>query len=171
MKMRSLIAFSLVVFLLIIPSALDAQFAEQHRTAHNALYGELLGKGVLYGFFYERLITERLGAGIGFSTWSVDLGFINAESVTLIPIYLSWYPIGDEDRLYVDAGMDFGSATVGVRLFGEARAEGSGTIGCVGFGFCRHTKDGGIMLKLGPMLFFGKGETRVWGNLSVGVTF
>jgi hypothetical protein len=172
MKTASLVSVPLLLLLLVVPSSLDAQFAQQERrTAHNSVYGEILGKGVLYGLFYERLLTDRLGAGIGFSTWGLDFGFVDMESVTLVPVYLSWYPLGDQDRLYLDGGVDFASANVSVRIFGGASAEGTGTIGFAGLGYCHNSRDGGIILKLGPMLFFGNGEVRVWGNLSVGVSF
>lgn len=129
MKMASLISVRLQVLLLVISSMLDSQFAQQQRrTAHNSVYGEPLGKGVLYGLFYERLLTDRIGMGIRFSSGRWDLGLGNVESVTMIPMYLAGIRSETRTGFVIDGGVDIASVSDSARIFDGGSTEGTGTI-------------------------------------------
>jgi hypothetical protein len=135
--------------------------------APNTVYVELGGKGLLYGVYYERLLVQRLGIAVGFSSWSIS--FFSSIDVTIIPVFLTWYPVGEEHHLYVDAGADFVTLSAEIGPFGTLK--GSGTIPVLGTGYCFRSNTGGFYFKIGPMFLFGNGEVRGWANVTAGVTF
>ena len=135
--------------------------------APNTVYFELGGKGLFYGLFYERLFTKNFGAAIGFSSWNIS--FFSSVDVTIIPAFLTWYPVGVEHHLYVDAGIDYVHLSAEIGPFGTVT--GSGVIPLVGTGYCYRSNSGGFYFKIGPLLFFGGGEVQGWANLTAGVTF
>ena len=135
--------------------------------APNTVYFELGGKGLLYGLYYERLLVQRLGIAVGFSSWNIS--FFSSIDVTIIPLFLTWYPVGEEHHLYFDAGVDFVQLTAQIGPFGTLK--GSGTIPVLGTGYCYRSNNGGFYFKIGPMLLFGSGEVRGWANLTGGLTF
>lgn len=165
---RILIVITLAALLTLGPSGALAQVeSPKSLQAPNTVYFELGGKGLLYGVFYERLFTKNLGAAIGFSSWSIS--FFSSIDVTIIPIFLSWYPVGVEHHLYVDAGIDYVHLSAQIGPFGTLT--GSGVIPLVGTGYCYRSNSGGFYFKIGPLLLFGNGEVRGWANLTGGVTF
>ncbi len=160
-----------IVFVSLLVLGAPALRAQVEKTAPlqapNTIYGELGGKGLVYGFYYERLFTPRLGASIGFSSWSFS--FFSSIDVTIIPFFLSWYPVGEENHLYVDAGADYVHLTAEIGPFGSA--VGSNTVPFIGTGYCYRSNTGGLYFKIGPMLLFGGGQVQAWANLSAGFTF
>jgi hypothetical protein len=148
--------------------------------APNALYGELGGKGLAYGLYYERLIMPDLGVSVGFSMW--DPSPPKPTTLTFVPIFLSWYPgAGESQNFYVDAGADYVSVTdldvpmKEISLFEILNSfTGSGWLPFLGAGYCyrsRSSKSVGFFLKFGPLLLFGPRATQTWVNLSLGITF
>lgn len=135
--------------------------------APNTLYGELGGKGLLYGFYYERLIVPRLGVDVGFSSWDVTVFW--STTVTIVPLFLSWYPVGEESHLYVDGGVEFLSVTASFDALGSFT--GHGAIPLLGTGYCYRNSRGGFYFKVGPLFLFAPGRVQPWANLSLGVTF
>ena len=157
-----------VILLTLGASAARAQVeSPKPLQAPNTVYFELGGKGLLYGLYYERLLIKSLGLAVGFSSWNIS--FFSSIDVTIIPVYLSWYPVGDEHRLYVDAGIDYVRLSAEIGPFGTLT--GSGVIPVLGTGYCYRSNRGGFYFKIGPLLLFGHGEVRGWGNLTAGVTF
>jgi hypothetical protein len=97
-------------------------------------FAELGGKGLLYGVFYERSMSDYLGFGVGFSAWPLT-GLWTDVSATIIPIYLSWYPVGTTHRLYVDLGVDYVSgSSEGILGFSTKNPE-STLFGVAGIGY------------------------------------
>lgn len=133
----------------------------------NTLYGELGGKGLFYGVYYERLVSGNVGLTVGFSTWSFS--FYSSIDVTIIPFFVSWYPVGEEDHLYVDVGADYVSLSAQIGPFGSQT--GSGVVPILGSGYCYRSNSGGLFFKVGLLLLFAPGTVQPWGNLSLGVTF
>jgi len=68
----------------------------------NLLALDVLARSGLVGVAYERDLSTRVGIGIGGGTgWDV----IEEQGVSgLIPLYVSWSPVGRTHRLYVAAG-------------------------------------------------------------------
>jgi hypothetical protein len=135
--------------------------------APNTIYAELGGKGLAYGLYYERLVSGSVGLTIGFSTWSFS--FFSSIDVTIIPLFVSWYSVGQENHLYVDAGIDYASLSAEIGPFGTAA--GSGVIPILGSGYCYRNNNGGLYFKVGPLLLFAPGRVQPWGNLTLGATF
>jgi len=162
---------SLVLVCLLVPLALRHAAAQDRSSsgmsAPNALYVELGGKGLLYGFYYERLIVPQVGVSAGFSTWNVSL--FSSTSVTIVPVFVSWYSPGEWAHLYVDGGLDIVSVTASFEEFGTL--SGHGVIPFLGAGFCSRSSGGGFYFKAGPLLLLAPGKAQPWGNLSLGFTF
>ena len=135
--------------------------------APNTLYGEFGGKGLLYGFYYERLIIPQLGVSAGFSTW--DVSFFGSTSVTIVPLFLSWYSASQGSRLYLDGGVDIVSVTTSFEEFGTI--SGSGAIPFIGTGYCYRNSNGGFYFRIGPLLLLAPGRAQPWANLGLGFTF
>ena len=140
--------------------------------AANAVYAELFGKGILYGVFYERLITNRFGVSVGFSHWTMDTFlFTGPVDLTFVPVFLTWYPVGEKHHLYFDAGVDIVAGDFrGGFLSDESRAATSAA-GVIGTGYCYRDTDGGLHFKIGGLLLVGSGGPEPWGNISLGFTF
>ncbi len=148
--------------------------------APNTIYGELGGKGLAYGFYYEHRVVPELGVSVGFSMW--DPSPPKPTTLTFVPIFLSWYPGAKErQNFYVDAGADYVSVTdldvpmKEISLFEILNSfTGSGWLPFLGAGYCyqsRSSNSVGFFLKFGPIFLFGPRSTQAWGNLSLGLTF
>ena len=174
MKSLILSLLACLLFSLTSPSAaaqnastVTTQPASPGMGAPNTLYGELGGKGLLYGFYYERMIVPRLGVGVGFSSWNVSVFW--STSVTIVPLFLSWYPVGMENHLYVDAGAEYVSVTDSFAEFGSL--SGSGALPFIGTGYCYRNSTGGFFFKIGPLFLIAPGRVQPWANLSLGFAF
>src|ERR1051325_1434420 len=63
---------------------------------------ELLGRGVLYSANYERYV-KRVGFGAGIASWRID-----NKTVAIVPMYVSFRPIGNTHSLYLSGGATAG---------------------------------------------------------------
>ncbi len=98
--MRLGMLFFLAIVVALAP--LGASAAGIRETRPNFVYGELGGRAVLFSGGYERYLTNRVGIGIG------AFGFGNSEGgVALIPVYLSFIPVGDIHSLYLSGGATY----------------------------------------------------------------
>lgn len=98
--MRSAALFCLALIVALAP--LGAGAAGIRETRPNLVYGELGGRAVLLSAGYERYLTDRVGIGVG------AFGFGNSEGgVALVPVYLSFAPVGDIHSLYLSAGATY----------------------------------------------------------------
>jgi hypothetical protein len=161
--LRDIVAAAAAVlsFVLVAPQETFTQSLQvTEKVPQNAIFAEIGGKGLLYGVFYERSISENFGFGVGFSAWSFSW-FGTDVSVAIIPVYASIYPVGTKHRIYIDLGADFAPGSSGE----------SSAIGVAGFGY-NYRGAGGGYFKVGPSLFFDSdGEIRPWANLSFGFAF
>lgn len=157
---------AIVSSVILLASSSHASQPDNTHVARNALYGELGGKGGMYGVYFERLISDQLGVTIGFSRWSFE--FLSVQEVTVIPVFITWYPVGSSARLYVDVGGEYVHAFASGALF--SGSSGSGAFGVVGTGLAVRAPGGGIFFKVGPLLFVGGSSVELWGNVSLGCT-
>jgi hypothetical protein len=67
----------------------------------NLIALDVLGRGGLFGVTYERNVAPRVGVGVG-----IGSGFsLEENDPGLIPLYLSWTPVGTKHRVAIGAGM------------------------------------------------------------------
>src|SRR5688572_5257879 len=73
----------------------------------NLLGGEVLGRAMIYSINYERMLSPRFGTGAGVAFWGNG-----EENLTLIPLYLSFTPVGRRHALYAAAGATIGTSNI-----------------------------------------------------------
>ena len=98
--MRFAVWMCLLAMLVMVP--LGAGAAGIRETRPNLVYGELGGRAVLFSGGYERYLNSRIGIGAGF------FGFGNSDGgLALVPVYLSFVPVGDIHSLYLSGGATY----------------------------------------------------------------
>lgn len=154
--------------------------AQSKITSTEAMYIEAGGKGFLYGLFYEHLLNDGFGVSCGLSVLPANLDFQDGTqptvgkssdtSLVILPIFVSWYPVGVRHRLFVDAGIDFFLLHKGSMM--------TGVLGLIGFGYNYRPREDGFYIKAGPMLMLGFGGERLlrihvlpWFGVAVGKVF
>jgi len=98
----------------------------QGQSVPRNLFGiELLGRGALYSVNYERLLTDRIGAGGGIAVHRVSgAGLFEASQRTttlVMPTYVSWTPVGRTDSPYLSAGVTLSLSHTDEFLLGNKR--------------------------------------------------
>ncbi len=124
---------------------------------------ELLGRGGLYSFNYDYMITDDLALGAGLATYSISSNGSNA-SAWVVPVYANYYITGQNHRLFVTGGADvvFSSG----KLAGDTQVSGSGLAGVLGAGY-EYRGDSGFLFRAAPYLMVGK-ISGTWLGLSFG---
>ena len=84
----------------ILLSATAAQ--AQNPNGNNFAGVDFLGRGILYTANYERYV-KRAGVGVGIAAWHID------KTVLVLPVYVSFRPIGHTHSLYLSVGVTVGS--------------------------------------------------------------
>jgi len=88
-----------IAVLAAVPRVARAEGAsENHR---NFVGGEILGRGLVATFTYERFVTDHFGLGGGFMAVGSSGGV-----ASILPLYVSYVP-GDIHSLYLGAGVAF----------------------------------------------------------------
>jgi hypothetical protein len=138
----------------------------------SALSLEMAGHGLAYSVNYDHSLGPNfaIGAGIGY------LGLTGADlsaSVTTIPVYANYYPIGDEHRPFITAGATF--VTISGSIAGSAfenRFEGSATAlaPMAGIGY-EYRGTEGFLFRISPYLVITPLAVLPWAGLSLGATF
>jgi hypothetical protein len=103
----------MLIFLSCWFSEVSAQTIYPTRSAY---YGELGGKGLIYGLYYENLYLDDLGINVGISFFPSSINFEDNDgpfaqktddtSTIIIPFFVSWFPWGERDRIYIDGGLN-----------------------------------------------------------------
>lgn len=145
--------------------------------ARDAIYGELLGPGILYSINYEHLITPHVSLRGGFSKWSVPSAFLLVDGsvdFTGFPITLNYLAGEGNSRLELGAGLVpiLLSVDGQVILFGgSVRGRASVVSGTATIGYRYQPVDGGFVFRIGftPILLFKR--LIPTGGLSMGVAF
>ena len=73
--------------------------------AHNAIYFEALGAGILYSINYERFITKDVTLRIGYSSWSVP--FFGLESFIGVPVMVHDLIGSGNSKLDIGLGLEY----------------------------------------------------------------
>jgi hypothetical protein len=170
MKRSHIVFWFLLACTIVTCSAFAQDSCSTPVKARNTISAELGGKGILYTVYYERMLSDRLSANIGFSQWRLELFW--STDLLLVPVFLTWYPVGDEHHLYIDAGAEYiRFSHVGLFDLFEVEGEAHTFAGVFGAGYAYRSNDGGLCLKVGPMAFVGSGGGAMWAGLSLGVSF
>ena len=148
----------LAILLLCVQVAQAQPGEEKERTANNALYATLFGYTGLFGVGYERLLSPNLGLNIGFTSLEIDIkeevsGSQSRSTLTLIPVFLSFYSGEGSSRFFIEAGLEY------AKLDGNSDGmievvSGDGIIGIGGIGYNYNPLDGGVFFKIGANIFF-----------------
>jgi hypothetical protein len=170
-----------ILFSIVLSSAAFAEDIENGSDNYsmpdrsNALSAELLGRGGLYSFDYDRMISNSIAIGAGVSYWGVTDFVGDSISLAIIPVYANFYLNPGPNRFYLTAGMDLvvASATDSDG-FGDGfggSATGTGVMAVAGAGYEYRSPTSGFLFRVAPYLFVGAGGVAVFGGISLGYAF
>ena len=137
--------------------------------APNAVYLELGGNGLLYSLNYDRLLTPRVAARVGFmglgaATDSVSGGVIAA------PLMVSY--LFGEGNSHFETGLGVMLAAGAIDEVGELEDEGfSGAIGTATVGYRYQRPGGGFVFRAGVTPLFDTSGIAPWVGISLGYGF
>jgi hypothetical protein len=157
------------------------------RTAHNSIFVEGLGPGLLYSLNYERMLGDDLALRIGTSYLSLgaanSLGGVGVGFLA-VPLVASYLGVSSGDH-----ALELGVGGIFVHASGEASAGGitlagtGNTIwGTALIGYRRQPVNGGFVFRVGMSALVGRGlgfnpfdpaavGVVPWPYLSLGATF
>ena len=146
----------------------------QGQSVPRNLFGiELLGRGALYSVNYERLLTDRIGAGGGIAVLRVSgaqiFGASQRTTTLVMPTYVSWTPVGRTHSPYLSAGVTLSLSHTDEYLLGNKRF-GSGAFGTLTAGY-QYRSERGIVIRPIVSELFADGEHHWWPGITLGVTF
>ena len=166
-KTRALIAVAIISAASLIPGTARAEHTRV--TNPSAIGIEVLGRGVAYSLFFDRVLSDDLVAGIGYGSASMDVA---PNSAQLIPVYFNYYLARDQASLYLTAG-----ATV-VANSGDVKGDKTsiagleikdGVIPTVGLGY-ENRSDAGYLFRIAGYALIG-GSVKPWAGFSLGYSF
>jgi hypothetical protein len=161
----------LVVALPLFSPRLQAQSSQS--VPRNLLGGELLGRGGLYSINYERLLTNRIGAGGGISLLSLSGGGLFSASgsttTVILPTYVSWTPVGRTHSPYLSGG--FTLLTSRTREFFLGNTESNvGAFGTLTAGY-QYRSESGIVIRPFVSHISIDEDNFWWPGITLGVSF
>jgi|LFIK01.1.fsa_nt_gi hypothetical protein len=160
------LSFLLMTGLALVEPA-KAQTESPDPGSSHAVYGELLGTGLLYSLNYEYRFHPDISARVGI----MHAGAFDA-TWTNIPI-MAKYLIGDSHNLELGAGVQY----MGISFDGEGTEDdtfgigGSTIAGAAAIGYRYQSNDGGMIFRATMTPLIGDFGTITWGGLSVGYSF
>ena len=165
------IARRLIVITALLLAARSANAQTLAGENPNVIGIELLGRAGLYSVNYERFITPRVGFGVGFARDTLIGGFFSytRSDSTLVPIYVSWTPIGDRHSIYVGAGTTV-STVKQTDLISHAPSRSWGSIGTATFGY-QYRSSRGLLVRPTVSRLFTSTSGTFWPGITLGVTF
>lgn len=153
--------------------------AEPARTAHNAIFAEVFGSGLLYSVNYERIFDALGGvgvrAGVSYFTYPVSsYGKSGNLSLFTVPLMASWYWGSPSHKLQLGLGATviyLGASTdsQGTEFGGERAGFGVAASGVVGYRYL--PPRGGITFGVGFTPLVRPGRALAWGGANVGYLF
>ncbi|MBT7423465.1 MAG: hypothetical protein HN782_04595 [Candidatus Marinimicrobia bacterium] len=133
----------------------------------NTVYMEMAGVGLLYSFNYERNITDKITARIGYS--AVPIGD-DGVSVNSIPIMANYLLGGGNHKLALSGGVSMISLDADTEFGGVTL--GSTTAKVFGGGYRYHRMTGGFFLNLSTyMINLGDIGSFATAGMGLGWTF
>jgi hypothetical protein len=143
------------------------------KTQVNLIGGELLGRPVFYSINYERHVASRVSVGVGLAWLPVEVSSLSQETIkrdaVIVPVYSSWTPLGDRNRLYLAGGATFGwSHERGTGFPGSG--DRGGAMGTATIGYERRTRGGFVFRPSANLLYLDR-QLFPWPGLLIGHTF
>ncbi len=150
------------VLLTINPNDVSAQ-----REAKNAIYVSLGGTGLFYSVNYDRMLSDKVGFRLGFSTFYVF------AAVRTFPVTLNYLLGSGSHQLELGAGaviVNVSESEIFEFLF---EGEGSGVAVTGTFGYRLQPQDGGYVFRLVLTPLFGYFDSGFipWFGVSLGYSF
>lgn len=131
---------------------------------------ELLGKAVVYSFYYQRTVTPYVGLEAGISALGSG-GDDESTTIVFLPIGAKFYLIPKDGSVYLTGGASIVSASVDNGPFDEDDDDGgTNTYGYAGMGFEFRAESGFIFRGAAYGLISG-GGFFIWPGLTVGYAF
>ena len=128
----------------------------------NLFYGELLGKGGLYGLGYERRLTRRLSLGAAASFAVVR----DQQLLTIAPYLHATLAGGTRHALFAELGPTFVRSHVPSPVDGWDGMTESGAGGFASLGWEFHV--GGLVLRASGSVAAGEGGVAPFAGLAIG---
>jgi hypothetical protein len=87
------------------PVSSESSEMQQPQPAHNALYVEGIGAGLLYSINYERFVKDNLSVRVGFSSWSFS--FLDHYDFVGIPVMANYLIGSGSSKLNLGLGFEY----------------------------------------------------------------
>ena len=143
--------------------------------AHNAIYVELLGQGLLYSINYDFRFSDHVSLRAGFSSWSIPaVPFFPSSdlSFTGFPVMLNYLSGTGDSHLELGIGFIPATASVSGTFLGENLSGGSTLIiGTGTIGFRLQPREGGFVFRVGFTPFITSDGIKPSIGLSLGSAF
>ncbi|MDH5230641.1 MAG: hypothetical protein OEZ58_20300 [Gammaproteobacteria bacterium] len=156
----------------ILSFGFSPNLSANERSSVDSIY--FLGYGGLLTIGYQRLLHNRIGVNIQVA--SIALLHKDLRDAFVIPAVVSFYPLGDEHRWFIDIGRNYISKGKSNPLFDFF--DGPNRPYIIGTGYNFHPKHGGRFIKAGLGLFIYQPastpqtyKTGVIGALAYGKSF
>lgn len=157
----------------------DGEDADDERTAHNVVFAELLGNGILYSVNYERLFGDSnfsVRAGFSYMALGFSSGTTSASTSWIaIPLLANYYVGGARNKLHLGLGVTMLAVTANASsgaVFGSVDGFAPCPTAIIGYRYL--PPDGGFAFSVGFTPFiFPSSDTRIlpWGGTSFGGVF
>lgn len=157
----------------------DGEDVDDERTAHNVVFGEVLGNGMLYSVNYERLFGESnfsVRAGFSYMALGFSSGTTAASTSWItIPLLANYYVGGARNKLQLGLGVTMLFVTANAStssLWGSADSTVPCPTAVIGYRYLPPA--GGFAFSVGFTPFIIPGSTRTflpWGGVSFGGVF
>jgi len=121
----------------------DEQGQGQVRSSRQSVHA--LGYGGILTLGYQMLVTEEIGLNIEVA--SIALLHEDLRDGFAFPVYVTYYPIGSEHRLFMDLGFNF--ITKGKSNPNFDFNDGMNIVALFGAGYVYHPNNGGLFIKAG----------------------
>lgn len=147
-----------------------AAHAEHTRVTYpNALGVQVLGRGMLLGLQYDRVLNDDLAAGIAYG----KVGTEGDQSADLLPVFINYYFSREQDSLLVTAGLTAILNAASVKStrssVGSLEFPSIGMVPTLGVGFESRT-DNGFLFRAEAYGMVGANVTA-WPGVTIGYCF
>ncbi len=154
-KKTVILCITLMLFSVFSKNSAQAQGRAERR---NDVGLELAGKGALYSFSYQRMVTPSVGLQAGLAAW-------NNPAVVFIPLGGKFYFVPKNASPFLTGGV-----VVVTGQFDSGPIDTDIAFGYAGFGFEYRSTAGFLFRGTAYGLFFD-GEFVIWPGLHIGYAF
>ncbi len=158
-----------VLVILSTTMATSSLAGEQTRLSNPNAFGvELLGRGLVYSVFYDRVMSDVTAAGFGIGSVSTSQG----NSTFVIPAYFNYYLAKNESSVFLTGGASIitNTAQVGgdTTTVGSLKFPSTFVVPQAGVGF-EDRSDAGFLFRVTGYAMLGSSVT-FWAGFSFGYT-